>query len=215
MTSVTVILKIDPFHPDAAVIEQAARLVEAGRIIVYPTDTIYGVGTNALNSAAVVRIFEVKQRPFGQPLPVAVESIEMANRLATVTGEARKLMEVFWPGALTLVLNKKPVVPDEVTAGRRGLALRAPNHRVPLKIIGSSRLPLIATSANLHGAASCKDAQDVVRQIGDRVDLILDGGSTVGTASTILDLTGARPKVLRQGPVTRAMLCRVLGCGVD
>ena len=210
----TIILKVDPTHPEAEVIEQAANSVESGRIIVYPTDTIYGVGTNALDPVAVLRIFEVKRRPLENPLPVAVAGVEMAERLAVVTTGARRLMESFWPGALTIVLPKKDVVPDVVTAGRLGLALRAPDHRVPLKIIEKSGLPLIATSANVHGAASCKSAQEAMRQIGDRVDLVLDGGATAGTASTILDLTGARPRVLREGPVTGMMLRQVLGYDV-
>jgi len=214
MTSVTIILKVDPTHPEAEVIEQAANSVESGRIIVYPTDTIYGVGTNALDPVAVLRIFEVKRRPLENPLPVAVAGMEMAERLAVVTTEAQMLMESFWPGALTLVLPKKDIVPDLVTSGCLGLALRAPDHRVPLKIIEMIGLPLIATSANIHGAASCKSAQEAVSQIGDRVDLVLDGGATAGAASTILDLTGARPRVLREGPVTGTMLRQVLGSDV-
>ena len=206
-----IVLKVDPKYPDANTIERAVSLVETGRIIVYPTDTIYGVGTNALNSKAVLRIFEVKRRPLDMPFPVAVDSIEMAERLAVVTGYARSLIEAFWPGALTLVLPKKPVVPDTVTAGQRNLALRAPNHVVPLKIIERSNLPLITTSANIHGAPGCKNAQEVLSQLGDRVDLVLDGGPTAGAASTILDLTAEKPRILREGPVTRMMLRQVLG----
>lgn len=211
----TIILKVDPIYPDSAVIDQAAKFVESGKIIVYPTDTIYGVGTNALDSGAVLRIFEVKGRPLGNPLPVAVDGLEMAESLAVVTTEAKRLIAAFWPGALTLVLPKKPIVPDVVTAGGIGLALRAPNHQVPLKMIERSTLPLIATSANIHGGASCKNAQEAVGQIGDQVDLVLDGGPSAGVASTVLDLTGTRPRVLREGPVTRMMMRRVLGFDVD
>lgn len=207
----TIILKVDTICPEVEVIEQAAKFVEAGKIIVYPTDTIYGVGTNALNSAAVLRVFEVKRRPLGNPLPVAVDDVEMAESLAVVTEEARMLMDAFWPGALTLVLPKREIVPDAVTAGRLGLALRAPNHQVPLKIVEKSGLPLIATSANIHGSASCRSAQEAAGQIGAHVDLVLDGGPTAGRASTVLDLTGTRLRVLREGPVTRMMLRRVLG----
>jgi len=208
---VAIVLKVDPKYPDANTIERAVSLVETGRIIVYPTDTIYGVGTNALNSKAILKIFEVKRRPLDMPLPVAVDGIEMAERLAVVTGYARSLIEAFWPGALTLVLPKKPVVPDAVTAGQRNLALRAPNHVIPLKIIERSNLPLITTSANIHGAPSCKNAQEVLSQLGGRVDLVLDGGPAAGAASTILDLTAEKPRILREGPVTRTMLRQVLG----
>lgn len=209
------ILKIDPISPDETVIGQAAKLIEAGKVVVYPTDTVYGIGTNALDSTAVLKIFKVKVRPIGTPMPVAVDGMQMADMLAVISAEARKLIAAFWPGALTLVLPKKDVVPEVVTAGHPSLALRAPNHQVPLMIIRKSKLPLIATSANLHGAPNCINAQEAAKQVGTHVDLILDGGPTMDTASTVLDLTREKPKVLREGPVTRLMLRSILGHDID
>jgi L-threonylcarbamoyladenylate synthase len=190
-------------------------LIKAGKVVVYPTDTVYGLGANALDSAAVHKIFKVKGRPTGTPIPVAVDGIKMADRLAVINSEAKKLIATFWPGALTLILPKKDIIPEIVTAGHLGLALRAPDHQVPLMIIRKSKLPLIATSANLHGAPNCINAQEAAKQIGNHVDLILDGGPTTDTASTVLDLTSEEPKVLREGPVTRLMLRGILGYHID
>lgn len=211
----TLVLNVDPVSPDASIIALAADFIREGKVVVYPTDTVYGVGANALDAAAVLRIFKLKRRPLKNPLPVAVDGAMMAGKLATVTEKAQRLIAAFWPGALTLVLLKKNVVPDIVTAGHLGLALRAPNHKVPLKIIENSKVPLIATSANLHGSPSCMTAQEAANQIGDLVDLIIDGGYTTDTASTVLDLTRDRPRVLREGPVTKLMLSQALKDCVD
>jgi len=209
------VLPVNPLSPEAETIERAVRVVSEGGIIVYPTDTVYGVGTNALDSRAVLKVFEVKKRPLGQPLPVAVGGIQMAETLAVVVSEARRLMLTFWPGALTLVLRKKTIVPDVTTGGRLEVALRAPNHQVPLRIMSLSGLPLIATSANTHRKPSCLTAEEAESQLGDKVDLILDGGSATGRPSTVLDLMSTPPRVLRSGSVTRKDIRRVLSSSVS
>jgi L-threonylcarbamoyladenylate synthase len=211
----TVVIEVDPNSPGREAIKRAVALIASGGSIAYPTDTVYGLGVSALDSCAVLRAFQVKQRPLSQPIPVAVGDAEMAERLAIFKDEARRLTEVFWPGALTLVLLRKPLVPLAVTAGRTDIAVRVPCHQVPLQIIAESMLPLTATSANIHGKPSCREAHEVLEQLGGQVDLVLDGGRTPGMASTILDLTGHRPRVLREGPVTREAIARVLGLVIE
>lgn len=205
------VLHVNPVSPENDVIEEAVYMVEEGRSIVYPTDTVYGLGTNALNSEAVGRLFQIKGRHPDQPFPVAVAGLEMVEELAFVDEKARSLIEAFWPGALTLVLRRREVIPPIVVAGGKTVGVRMPNHVVPLRIMEVSNLPLVATSANLHGLVSPLDAVEAEKQIGDKVDLILDGGRVSGVPSTILDLAGEVPKIIRSGSVTREMLVKVIG----
>ena len=211
----TVVIEVDPNSPGRGVIKRAVGLIALGGSIAYPTDTVYGFGVSALNPDAVLRVFKVKQRPLSQPIPVAVSDAKMAETLTIFKDEARRLTEAFWPGALTLVLPRKPLIPMAVTAGRTDLAIRAPGHQVPLQIIAESMLPLTSTSANIHGKPSCREAAEVLEQLDGQIDLVLDGGRTQGIASTILDLTGRRPRVLRDGPVTREAIARVLGLPIE
>ena len=205
------LIRVDSEKPDIGTIRSVARLIRGGGVIVYPTDTVYGIGANALNFEAVLRIFEIKGRALDQPLPVIVSGSEMAEGLAYIGDEARLLMKAFWPGALTLVLPKKPIILSIVVGGGTSVGLRAPNHTVPLSIIRESGLPLIATSANKHGAPNPADAGEALRQIGDEVDLIVDCGRVTGQPSTILDLTRMPPLVVRSGSVTRKMVEKVIG----
>ena len=209
------VLSINPLFPDPEAIEQAVRVVQRGGLIIYPTDTVYGLGTNALDSKAVLRVFAAKHRPPGQPLPVAVKGACMANELAVITPNAQRLIEAFWPGALTIVLERRGIVPDATTGGRREVALRAPDHRVPLQIMENSGLPLIATSANIHGKPSSLTAEEAMSQLGDEVGLVLDGGNATGRPSTILDITTMPPKVLRPGSVTKEEIMLILGSDVS
>lgn len=204
------IIRVDPENPEISAIRNAADLIKRGSVIVYPTDTVYGLGADALNPEAVLRVFKIKGRSPDQPLPVAVSGLEMAETLAVVSDEARRLMAAFWPGALTLVLPKKPIVPSIVVGGGVSVGLRTPNHAVPLLIIRESGLPLIATSANKHGAPSPVEAEEALRQIGSEVDLIIDCGRVGGQSSTIVDLTKT-PLIVRSGPVTREMIEKIIG----
>jgi len=205
-----IILPVDAGAPDPQVVRRAVDIVKAGGVLVYPTDTVYGLGTNALDHEAIVRVFEAKRRPLGQPMPVAIDGVQMAERIANVTPAARRLMDIFWPGGLTIVLPGKAEVPDLVTGGSGKVALRVPKHRVPILIIHASGLPLIATSANVHGQPSCLTAKDAQAQLGESVDLILDGGPAHGFASTVLDMTVLPPRIIREGQVSRLDLARVL-----
>ena len=194
-------------------IERAAALLRAGRLVVFPTETVYGLGANALDSVAVARIYEVKGRPATSPLIVHVASIEMAQSLVTSWPEiADRLARKFWPGPLTLVLEKKSAIPAIVTAGLSTVGLRMPAHPIAQALIRAAGLPLAAPSANRFTQLSPTTADHVRESLGDDVDLILDGGPCqVGIESTVLSLTGPHPVLLRPGGISRAEIEAVIG----
>ncbi|HEY8965072.1 MAG TPA: L-threonylcarbamoyladenylate synthase, partial [Candidatus Methylacidiphilales bacterium] len=176
--------------PDAAGIARAAALLREGSLVGLPTETVYGLAANALDAAAAARIFEAKARPFFDPLIVHVPGLAEAEGLVAEGGwneAARRLAEAFWPGPLTLVLPKRPEVPDLVTSGLPHVALRAPAHPVAQAVLKASGLPLAAPSANRFGRISPTTAQAVAEELGAAVPLVLDGGAcAVGVESTIL-----------------------------
>lgn len=199
--------------PTEAEIRHAAKLIRAGKLVAFPTETVYGLGANALSAAAVRRIYEAKGRPETSPLIVHVGSIAMAQSLVSDWPEqAAQLAALHWPGPLTLVLPKQPAVPDEVTAGLPTVGVRVPAHPIALELIRQSGRPIAAPSANRFTELSPTTAEHVRRSLGDRVDLILDGGSTpVGIESTVLSLAGERPVLLRPGMVSREEIERQIG----
>ena len=204
---------IDPQAPDAVALDEAAQLLRAGRLVAFPTETVYGLGAHALDVAAVRRIFAAKGRPAFNPLIVHVPSIDAARALVTAWPPvAQALAERFWPGPLTLVLPKQAVVPDEVTAGRGTVALRIPAHPVARALLEAAAVPVAAPSANRFTQLSPVTAAQVARALGDDVDLILDGGrTTVGIESTVVDCSVTPPVLLRPGTLTRAALEAVAG----
>jgi L-threonylcarbamoyladenylate synthase len=194
-------------------IEKAAALLRAGRLVAFPTETVYGLGANALDEAAVRRIFEAKGRPLSSPLIVHVASIEMARELAREwPQEADLLGRRFWPGPLTLVVRKNEKVPDLVTAGLPSVGIRIPAHPVARALLEVAGIPIAAPSANRFTQLSPTTAEHVREGLGAAVDLILDGGPcTVGIESTVLSLAGPRPRILRPGMVTRTQIEEVIG----
>ncbi len=206
------VIRVDPKKPDRRVIDLAIRVIRGGGTIIYPTDTVYGIGANALEPQSALKVFEIKERPLNQALPIAVSGLEMARKLAFIPDGAKKLIERFWPGALTIVLRKRPIVPSEVTGGGDRVGLRAPNHAVPLEIIENSSLPIIATSANKHGQPSPITVGEALRQIGESVELCLDAGRTeIQMPSTVLDFTKDPPAILRKGAISVRAIERTLG----
>jgi L-threonylcarbamoyladenylate synthase len=204
--------KINPKFPDPTIIDAAVEVLREGGLIIYPTDTVYGIGSNAMNAEAVLRIFKAKRRPQNQSLPVAISSIEMAENIAYVTKDAKKLMEKFWPGALTIVLKSKGVLPVEVTARENSVGIRIPNHEVPLAIIRRAGFPLISTSANMHGMPSPITADEAAKQLGLDVNIVLDAGVTkLHVSSTVIDLTASPPVVFRGGPISIDSIKAVIG----
>ena len=194
------ILKVDPWNPEEEFIEEGAALLRAGRLVAFPTETVYGLGANGLDGRAVGRIFSAKGRPSDNPLILHFSAPEEAEGAAILTERARCLMDLFWPGPLTLVLPVREGIPPEVTAGLSTVAVRMPSHPVALALLARTGLPVAAPSANSSGRPSPTDAASVASDLGDRVDLILDGGSSsVGVESTVLDLTGPDMILLRPG----------------
>ena len=194
-------------------VEQAARLIRSGKLVAFPTETVYGLGANALDPAAVARIFEVKSRPATSPLIVHVSSLEMARQLVSDWPEAAEsLASRYWPGPLTLVLPKHKRIPDVVTAGLGTVGIRVPAHPVALDLIRAAGVPIAAPSANRFSQLSPTTAEHVRAGLGAAVDLVLDGGpTTVGIESTVLSLADERPRLLRPGQVSRGEIEEVLG----
>ncbi|MEO6444911.1 MAG: L-threonylcarbamoyladenylate synthase [Gemmatimonadaceae bacterium] len=197
----------------AAAVEEAAAIIRAGGLVAFPTETVYGLGADALNTIAVGRIYVAKGRPAFNPLIVHVDDVEGVRTVARhVPPMAEALAEVFWPGPLTLVLPKRPLVPDAVTAGLDSVAVRVPAHAVARMLIACAQRPIAAPSANASTRVSPTTAAHVVQQLGASLDLILDGGPTsVGIESTVVDLTGPRPVLLRPGGIPRDAIERVVG----
>ncbi len=194
-------------------IDRAARLLRDGGLVVFPTETVYGLGANALDAEAVARIYAVKRRPATSPLIVHVASIEMAKSLVADWPEiADSLAHQFWPGPLTLVVKKRPAIPDTVTAGLSTVAVRMPAHPMAQALILAAGVPLAAPSANRFTELSPTTADHVRYSLGSEVDLILDGGPCrVGIESTVLSLAGPIPILLRPGAISRADLEAIIG----
>ena len=204
----TACIGIQPNH-----IDQAVRVLQAGGIVGFPTDTVYGVGAHGLLPAAVERLYMAKRRPRDKAIPLLVAGVEVLTQVAIeIPDAAYALAERFWPGALTLVLRRAARVPDVVTSGGDTVAVRAPDHPVTQALIAALVAPLAATSANLSGQPAPDTAQGVLAQLDGRIDLLLDGGTCPGgVASTVLDLTASPPAVLRAGGLPAEQLVDLLG----
>lgn len=207
------IIGVDPTRPDPATIEQAAALLRAGGLVAFPTETVYGLGANALDPAAVARIFAAKGRPSYNPLIVHIPDVAAARTLAAEWPEAAAACaEAFWPGPLTLVVARHARVPDEVTAGLPTVALRVPAHPVAQALLTAAELPVAAPSANRSTELSPTQAGHVERSLISAVDMILDAGPTqIGIESTVISVAGALPVLLRPGAISHTQLERVLG----
>ncbi len=186
-------------------IQQAIAILKKGGVVAFPTDTVYGLAATANNPAAIKRVFEIKERPLTQALPLVVASIEQAEQAARhIPALAYCLMRNFWPGALTLVLKKAAWVPDVLTAGSDTVAMRLPDDHIASVLINGVGVPLVGTSANVHGRPSPTTAAQVRAQLDEKIDMLIDGGPTrVGVESTIIDMTARPPRILRQGALPR------------
>lgn len=203
---------IDPGHPDTDALSIPATLLREGGLVAFVTETVYGLGANALDPQAVARIFEAKGRPSSNPLIVHVADVDTAKQLAFWNERAEKLAIAFWPGPLTIVLPKTALVPNSVTAGGNTVALRIPSHPVALALLRRAKCPVAAPSANLSNSLSPTRANHVLASLGTRVDCIVDGGAClVGIESTVVDISGMKVQILRPGHITATRIGQVLG----
>jgi L-threonylcarbamoyladenylate synthase len=194
-------------------LDRAAKIIRAGGLVAFPTETVYGLGANALDREAVLRIYAAKGRPATSPLIVHVSDFAMLNAVVeTWTAAAQQLAERFWPGPLTLVLKKRDAVPTEVTAGLDTVGVRMPAHPIANELIRRAGVPVAAPSANRFTQISPTTAEHVRASLGDCIDMILDGGpTTVGIESTVLSLAEHTPVLLRPGMVSQAVVEAIIG----
>jgi len=206
------ILRVDPVHPDTAIIERAAACLRSGGLVAFPTETVYGLGADATNTDAVRRVFAAKGRPSTDPLIVHVPDLDSVRPLVShLTDSAVTVARALWPGPLTLVLPRSGLIGTEVTAGLETVAVRVPAHPVARALVIAARVPVAAPSANLFSRPSPTRAEHVADDLGDAIDLIVDAGATlVGLESTVLDLTSDPPRVLRPGGVSLERLRELL-----
>jgi len=207
------VLKVDSQEPEIGKIQIAADFIKKGGLVAFPTETVYGLGADALNPKAVLAVFEAKKRPLDNPPIVHVGNANDVYRLVKeAPPNAERLMKNFWPGPLTLIFNRSNIVPDVTVAGLDTIAIRMPNHNVALALLRESSRPIAAPSANLAGKPSPTTAKHVLDDLEGRIDAVLDAGSTrIGVESTVLDMTVDPPQVLRPGGTPYEMLKEILG----
>ncbi len=207
-------LKIDPQKPDADNLAEAVRIVRAGGVIAFPTETFYGLGADAQNEAAVEKIFRIKGRDFKNPLPLIVASDrEVIPLVEQIPEAAQILMKAFWPGPLTLVFRASSSVLPRLTADTGKIGIRVSSHPIARLLAEGLGGPLTATSANLSGGPECSSADAVMNALGNLPDRIIDGGATPGgKGSTVLDVTVFPPRILREGAISGSLILNTLGC---
>lgn len=198
---------IKNLQEDNKYINEAANIIKKGGIVAFPTETVYGLGANALNEEAVKKIFEAKGRPQDNPLIVHVADKDISNIVMEVTPLAQKVIDRFWPGPITIILNKKDIIPNVTSAGLKSIGIRMPSDKIARELIKMSTVPIAAPSANISGRPSPTDVERCVEDLDGRVDYILGGPkSIVGVESTILDCTVEPAVILRPGGITLEML---------
>ncbi|MDI3508713.1 MAG: L-threonylcarbamoyladenylate synthase [Clostridiales bacterium] len=209
----TTVIDIDPENINEDAIRKAAVLIRKGEVVAFPTETVYGLGANALDASAVHRIFEAKGRPSDNPLIVHICDISMLEEVAEhVPSKAHLLMERFWPGPLTIIMKKHKKIPYEVTAGLDTVGVRMPDHPIALALIRSAGVPIAAPSANISGRPSPTKPEHVIADMQGRIAAIIAGGTCkVGMESTVLDLSGDNPVLYRPGGITLEMIEGVIG----
>ncbi len=202
--------RVSPATPESLL--EAAQLLKEGQLVAFPTETVYGLGANALDPDAVLSVFAAKGRPADNPLIVHIWDTAQLDDLCEVPRLAHPLMEAFWPGPLTLLMPRKETIPDAVTAGLDTVAMRMPSHPVARELLRVCGLPIAAPSANRSGKPSPTSSKYVYQDMQGRIPLILDGGDCdVGLESTVLDITSSVPTILRPGGITKGMLEKVIG----
>lgn len=209
----TEIIKIDSDNIDIYKIRYAAQVLKDGGLVAFPTETVYGLGADALNEGAVKNIFTAKGRPSDNPLIVHVaDKLSVEKLVSKIPDKASILMDMFWPGPLTLVMDKLPIIPEIITAGLDTVAIRVPSHPIALALIREAQLPVAAPSANVSGKPSPTDSNHVINDLEGKVDIIIDGGfCDIGVESTVVDMVLEPPMLLRPGGITVEQLEGALG----
>ena len=199
---------------DNNIIETAVKIIKKGGSIIYPTDTVYGLGVNALREDSVKRLFKIKKRPETKPIPIIIRDLEMAKKLAYIDKKQEKILESVWPGKVTVILEKRNIIPDILTSGRKTIGLRIADCLFTKLLMEKLEDPITATSANFSGEPSLIYSSDVIKTFEKaypRPDLILDAGDLPeSSASTVLDLTSQKPKITRIGPISKKDLMKML-----
>ncbi len=207
------LIKIDTKKPDEYAIKQAADAIRRGELVVFPTETVYGLAADALNEDAVRRVFKAKGREESHPLPVQLASVDHLNQISSdIPENAKRLGERFWPGPLTIVIKKRKEISDLVSGGLDTVGVRIPDHPVALALLKAVGSPIVATSANLSGNKPPISADEAVGQLKESISVVLDAGeSKIGVASTVVDVTVDPPKILRLGTITEGQILEATG----
>jgi len=192
-------------------VEKGIEIIRKGGVIAFPTDTVYGIGAGVYIESAIQRVFQVKQRPAEMALPILLSDVSQIHEVAKdLPASAWRLIKYFSPGGLTLIVYRTKIVKDIITGGGDTVAIRIPDHPVPYALIRGSGMPIIGTSANISGRSSLITAEDVQNQLGQSVDLIIDGiPAPKGKESTVVDVTGEVPVILREGIISREEIAKV------
>lgn len=201
------ILKVNLDNPQEEIIEEAMEAIKSGKVIVYPTDTVYGLGANAMDEKGIKKIFEIKGRNFNKPISIIVKDIEMAKKVASFGKDTEKILKKVFPGPITVILYKKRLLPDILTGESNKVGLRIPDCKFIKVLMENLDFPITATSANISGKPASGDIKEILEQFKNqrfKPDLVLDAGVLPRTQpSTVIDLTGPKPKILRVGPVSK------------
>ena len=205
------VYKINCCHPDHKIINQTAEIIKRGGIVIFPTETLYGLGTVFDNKKSIAQIYQLRKRPKNMALLILIASKNDLNKYAHTKPFVKRIIQNNWPGPLTIILKKKKTVPNFVTANKKTVAIRMPENKFLLALIKKIGRPIVAPSANLSGGKSPMTAQETFKVFFGKVDLILDGGKTkYQQESTILDLTGKKPQIIREGAISRKKIERFI-----
>ncbi len=207
------VYKVNPQHPEAEVIQAAAGAIKKGGVVAFPTAGLYGLGADACNAVAVDRLFDIKQRRRGNPILILVDSrAQLQEFAARIPDAALQIMDHFWPGGVTIVFEAAAGVGQSLTGGTGKIGIRQAGHPVAVALIGALRGPITGTSANFSGAPGCQRVADLDLELVRRLDLIIDAGPLKGArGSTVVDITGPRPRILREGAISGQKIMALIG----
>ena len=196
-------------------LKKAAQLIKQGGIAIFPTETVYGIGANGLDESAIKKLYQIKQRPLSKPISLLVNSIDMINSITeNITKEEYSLIKKFMPGPLTIILKKKKIIPDILTANSDTVGIRMPENEISLKLIEYAGVPIATSSANISGQESNTKVNENLKELKEKVDVFIDGGeSKISIASTVVQIVNGSPKILREGIITEKEIQKCIAEG--